>query len=148
LPTRLITNIAGAVTVSASVNLFPGGALNNGTGSLTDQESKLLETYVHESVAACLRLGYNDPQLLQIVLHHHETWNGSGFPDRLQGEAIPLGARITSVAEAFSALTSWRPYRDAWDARAALSEIRKGAEKGRYDPKVVETFNEVLGLTS
>jgi len=120
----------------------------NGTGSLTDQESKLLETYVHESVAACLRLGYNDPQLLQIVLHHHETWNGSGFPDRLQGEAIPLGARITSVAEAFSALTSWRPYRDAWDARAALSEIRKGAEKGRYDPKVVETFNEVLGLTS
>jgi putative two-component system response regulator len=66
----------------------------------------------------------------------------------LQGEAIPLGARITSVAEAFSALTSWRPYREAWEAGTALSEIRKGVAKGRYDPKVVEVLHEVLGLTS
>jgi HD-GYP domain-containing protein (c-di-GMP phosphodiesterase class II) len=120
----------------------------NGAGSLTDQESKLLETYVHESVAACRRMGYDDPRLLEIVLHHHEAWDGSGYPAGLQGEAIPLGARITSVAEAFSALTSWRPYRKAWDARAALSEIRKGMEKGRYDPKVVEVLHEVFGLTS
>jgi HD-GYP domain-containing protein (c-di-GMP phosphodiesterase class II) len=120
----------------------------NGTGSLTDQESKLLEIYVHESVAACRRLGYDDPHLLEIVLHHHEAWGGSGYPARLQGEAIPLGARITSVAEAFSALTSWRPYREAWEARTALSEIRKGVAKGRYDPKVVEVLHEVLGLTS
>ncbi len=116
----------------------------NGTGSLTDQEAGLLETYVHESVAACKRMGFEDPSLLEIVLHHHEAWDGSGYPEGLKGEAIPLGARITHVAEAFSALTSWRPYHEAWEARTALSEIRKGVEKGRYDPSVVNVLNEVF----
>jgi adenylate cyclase len=119
----------------------------NITGSLTEQEARLLETYVRESVVACQRLGYDDPQLLEIVLHHHEAWDGSGFPDRLQGEAIPLGARITSVAEAFSALTSKRPYREAWEPRAALAEIHKSAEKGRYDPKIAGILDELFGLT-
>ena len=50
--------------------------------------------------------------------------------------------------QAFSALTSWRPYHEAWDARTALSEIRKGAEKGRYDPKVVEVLNDIFRSTS
>ncbi|MGA2983213.1 MAG: HD domain-containing phosphohydrolase [Terriglobia bacterium] len=120
----------------------------NGTGSLTDQESELLEAYVHGSVAACRKLGYDDPRLLEIVLHPHEAWDGSGYPDGLKGEAIPLGARITAVASAFSALTSWRPYHEPWDARTALKEIRNGAEKGRYDPKVVEVLDDLLGLGS
>jgi HD-GYP domain-containing protein (c-di-GMP phosphodiesterase class II) len=116
----------------------------NRAGSLTDQESKLVEKYVYESVAACKRKGYVDPQLLEIVLHHHEAWDGSGYPDGLVGEAIPLGARITAVAESYSALTSWRPYHEAWDTRVAISEIRKGKEKGRYDPKVTDTLIEML----
>ncbi len=116
----------------------------NRLGSLSDQESKLVEKYVPESVSACRRMGYVDPHLLEIVLHHHETWDGTGYPDRLRGESIPLGARITAVAEAYSALTSWRPYHEAWDARVALSEIRKGMQKGRYDPKVVEALLEIL----
>lgn len=96
------------------------------------------------SVAACKRIGYVDPHLLDIIAHHHEAWDGSGFPDGLRGEAIPIGARITAVAEAYSALTSRRPYHDAWDTRVALSEARKGVEKGRYDPKVVDTLFEVI----
>jgi adenylate cyclase len=121
----------------------PHHVLNRG-GSLTDQESKLVEKYVHESVAACRRMGYVDPHLLDIVLHHHECWNGTGYPDGQRGEEIPLGARITSIAEAYSALTSWRPYREAWDLRVAVSEIRKGMEKGRYDPKVANVLIEML----
>ena len=121
----------------------PHHVLNRG-GSLTDQESKLVEKYVSESVSACRRMGYVDPRLLEVVLHHHETWNGTGYPDGLGGESIPQGARITAVAEAYSALTSWRPYHDAWDARVAMSEIRKGVQKGRYDPKVVEALLEIL----
>jgi HD-GYP domain-containing protein (c-di-GMP phosphodiesterase class II) len=116
----------------------------NRRGSLTDQEFKLMEKYVPESVAALKRMGYVDPRLLEIVAHHHEAWTGSGFPDGLRGEAIPLGARITAVAEAYSALTAWRPYREAWNARMALSELRKGAEKGRFDPRVVEALEEIL----
>jgi HD-GYP domain-containing protein (c-di-GMP phosphodiesterase class II) len=121
----------------------PHNVLNRG-GSLTDQESKLVEKYVQESVAACRRMGYVDPHLLEIVLHHHEAWDGTGYPDGLRGEDIPLGARITAVAESYSALTSWRPYHEAWDMRVAISEIRKGMEKGRYDPKVVTTLIEML----
>lgn len=116
----------------------------NRPGSLTEQETKLLDRYVQESVATLKRLGYVEPQLLEIVGHHREVWKGDGYPDGLQGEAIPIGARITAVAEAYSALTSWRPYREAWDARMALSELRKGAEHGRYDPRVVETLIELL----
>ena len=116
--------------------------------SLTDQESIQLENYVPESVAACRRMGYVDPQLLDIVLHHHEQWDGRGYPDRLKGEAIPLGARITAVAEAYSALTSWRPYHEAWDSRVALNEIRNDMERGRFDPKVVEALNQIFRLTS
>jgi HD-GYP domain-containing protein (c-di-GMP phosphodiesterase class II)/class 3 adenylate cyclase len=116
----------------------------NRPGSLTEQETKLLDRYVQESVATLKRLGYVEPQLLEIVGHHREVWKGGGYPDGLQGEAIPIGARITAVAEAYSALTSWRPYREAWDVRMALSELRKGAEHGRYDPQIVETLIELL----
>ncbi|MFZ0964488.1 MAG: HD domain-containing phosphohydrolase [Terriglobia bacterium] len=116
--------------------------------SLTDQEFNAIEKYVPESEAACRRMGYADPQLLEIVLHHRENWNGKGFPNQLKGEAIPLGARITAVAAAYSALTSWRPYHEAWDSRVALSEIRKDMERGRFDPKVVEALEELLQLTS
>jgi HD-GYP domain-containing protein (c-di-GMP phosphodiesterase class II)/class 3 adenylate cyclase len=116
----------------------------NRSGSLTEQETKLVEKYVQESVASMKRLGYVDPKVTEIVAHHHEAWSGAGYPDHLAGEAIPVGARITAVAEAYSALTAWRPYREAWDARVAISELRKGVEKGRYDPKVVVGLEELL----
>ena len=100
-----------------------------------------------ESVATLKRLGYVDPPLLEIVNHHHEAWNGSGYPMGLRGEAIPLGARITAVAETYSALTAWRPYREAWDSRMAVSAIRKELEKGRLDPKVVQALFELLQVS-
>jgi HD-GYP domain-containing protein (c-di-GMP phosphodiesterase class II)/class 3 adenylate cyclase len=116
----------------------------NRAGSLSEQEAKLVEKYVLESVATLKRLGYVDPRLLEIVEHHHETWIGNGYPGKLKGEEIPLGARITCVAEAYSALTSWRPYREAWDMRVALSELRKGAEQGRFDPQIVEALTDLF----
>jgi len=116
----------------------------NRAGSLTDQEAKLLQKYVSESVASLKRLGYVEPRLIEIVQHHHESWNGNGYPGGLKGEAIPIGARITAVGEAYAALTAWRPYRDAWDVRVALSEIAKGVDSGRYDPAVVVALNSIL----
>ena len=116
----------------------------NRSGSLTEQELRLLEKYAEQSVATLRRLGYVDPRLLEIVLHHREMWNGSGYAGKLKGEEIPIGARITAVAEAYSALTAWRPYRDAWDQRVAFGELRKGAEQGRFDPQVVETVMEMF----
>lgn len=112
--------------------------------SLTDQEFKFIEKYVIESVSSLKRLGYVDEQLLEIVRHHHELWNGEGYPDKLKGEEIPMGARITNIAEAFSAMTSWRPYRGPWDVRLAMNEIRKNSEKGYYDPQVVAVLFDIM----
>jgi adenylate cyclase len=120
----------------------------NRPSSLDPDDAKGLQKYVEESTAILRSKGYGDPQLLEIVLHHHECWDGSGYPDGLSGEAIPIGARITVVAEAYSALTSWRPYHDAWDKRVALSELDKGVKKGRYDPKVVDAVAQLFKLHS
>jgi adenylate cyclase len=116
----------------------------NRPASLTEQEIKLIEKYVFESIAILKRLGYVDETLLDIVKHHHELWNGNGYPDKLEGEAIPIGSRITAIAEVYGAMTSWRPYRGSWDVRLAVNELRKDTEKGHYDPKVAETLFEIL----
>ena len=120
----------------------------NRPASLTEQEVKFVEKYVIESVSSLRRLGYVNEQLLDVVKHHHEMWNGKGYPDGLKGEEIPIGARITAVAEAYSAMTSWRPYRGAWDVRLAVNEIRKATDRGAYDPRVVDILFEILKFDS
>ena len=79
----------------------------------------------------------------QIARHHHEHWDGTGYPDRLAGEAIPQPARLMAVADVFDALTSPRLYKEAWgfgDARKAIL-----AERGRqFDPDVVDAFDAVF----
>ncbi|MHB8108496.1 MAG: HD domain-containing phosphohydrolase, partial [Syntrophorhabdaceae bacterium] len=120
----------------------------NRQASLTEHEIKFVEKYVLESVASLKRLGYVNEQFLEIVKHHHELWNGNGYPDRLKGEEIPIGSRITTLVEDFSAMTSWRPYRGPWDVRLALNEIRKNTEKGYYDPQIVDILFQILKFES
>lgn len=80
-----------------------------------------------------------DEEILRLVRNHHEHFDGSGYPDRLAGKQIPLGARILAVADAFEAMTSERPYRKALSRSEALSEITRG--KGtQFDPEVVDCF--------
>jgi diguanylate cyclase (GGDEF)-like protein len=78
------------------------------------------------------------------VLHHHEHWDGSGYPDGLAGKEIPLGARIILVADAFEAITADRPYRPAQSVEAALAELRANAGS-QFDPAVVEGLERHLG---
>jgi len=137
------TVLVAGFTQNLGKEAVPHHILNR-VGRLSEPEMNLLEKYVPESVSALRRLGYVEPPLLEIVLHHHEMWNGNGYPDRLKGEGIPMGSRITAVADAYSALTSWRPYRDAWDQRMAFSELRKGTEQGRFDPQVVEALTTMF----
>jgi HD-GYP domain-containing protein (c-di-GMP phosphodiesterase class II) len=135
--------LLGAYVQDIGKEAVPHRVLNR-PGSLSEQETKLVEKYVQESVATLKRLGYVDPRLHEIVRHHHEKWDGGGYPEGLKGEEIPIGARITAVAEAYTALTAWRPYREPWDARVALSELHKGVEKGIYDPHVVDLLSDLL----
>jgi HD-GYP domain-containing protein (c-di-GMP phosphodiesterase class II) len=75
----------------------------------------------------------------KLVRASHERYDGSGYPDRLRGEQIPLGARIVAVCDAFHAMTSDRPYRPALSVREALDELQRCAG-AQFDPRVVNAF--------
>jgi HD-GYP domain-containing protein (c-di-GMP phosphodiesterase class II) len=79
----------------------------------------------------------------RIVLHHHERWDGKGYPAGLAGTAIPLGSRIVAVADAFDAMTSNRPYRDALAVSEAIDRLRDGAGS-QWDPDCVDVFNRLV----
>ena len=81
-----------------------------------------------------------------IILAHHERFDGSGYPRGLAGEEIPLGARIFSVADAYDAMTSNRPYREAKPVRDAIDEIRS-CSGTQFDPRVVDAFLKVSANT-
>lgn len=77
-----------------------------------------------------------------VARHHHERWDGTGYPDGLKGDAIPLAARIVSVADVFDALTSKRPYKEAWSSERGIAAIERGAG-GQFDPGVVAIFKDL-----
>jgi len=87
--------------------------------------------------------------LLHIARHHHERWDGKGYPDGLEGERIPPEARIVTVADVFDALTSRRCYKEAWPVDRALEFLQEGAGT-RFDPRCVEVLisqrNEIAGI--
>jgi putative two-component system response regulator len=109
-------------------------------GRLTPEEFEVVKT--HTVIGAGLLAGGRTEMLRmaeRVARSHHERWDGSGYPDGLCGEAIPLEARIVSVVDVFDALTSRRPYKQAWPIEEALEEIRK--QSGRqFDPRIVEAL--------
>ena len=119
--------------------------LLNRKGSLRNTEFEEVKKHPMEGLRVLKKHGYVAEALLNIVRHSHESFDGSGYPDGLKGEEIPLGARIVSVADTYDAMTSWRPYREKIEAKAALDEIQQGVKKGAYDPQVVTALGQVLG---
>jgi HD-GYP domain-containing protein (c-di-GMP phosphodiesterase class II) len=107
-------------------------------GDLTEQERQ--EIQQHAAVGAEI-VGSLEAyrQSVATIRHHHERWDGSGYPDGLQGEQIPLGSRLISVADAFDAMTSDRVYRPALPVETALAELRKG-QGTQFDPQIIELF--------
>jgi putative two-component system response regulator len=109
-------------------------------GKLTSQEFERMQEHV--SIGRSLVSGNNSPILVmaeQIILAHHEWWNGNGYPAGLEGNEIPIAGRIVAVADVFDALTHDRPYKKAWTVEAALSEVRLLVGR-QFDPSVVEAF--------
>jgi class 3 adenylate cyclase len=123
--------------------IVPHYILNRG-GSLSSSEFELIKTHTAESVRVMKSMGYENAAAHQIVKHSHESFNGTGYPEGLKGEKIPIGSRIVAVADAFDALTSKRPYRDSWERRASLDQIDRGVEKGLFDPKVVQALHKFM----
>ena len=77
------------------------------------------------------------------IRHHHESYNGSGYPDGLRGEGIPLFARIIAVADTYDAMTSDRPYRSGMSHDQAVAELRR-CSAAQFDPDVVTTFLSIV----
>lgn len=118
---------------------IPDGILLK-SGGLTENEMAIMRT--HPQIGADILKGSTSP-LLQaaatIALSHHEKYDGSGYPNRLQAQQIPLYGRIIAVADVFDALMSKRPYKEAWELERAVTMIRKGAGS-HFDPACVEAF--------
>lgn len=106
--------------------------------SLTTQEREIVEKHPVCGALVLLGLGLKGP-LLSLVLHHHERFDGNGYPARLRGEEIPVGARILSVADAYDAMTSPRSYNRVLSPEEALNELKR-CKGTQFDPVVVEAF--------
>ncbi len=117
-------------------------AILNKTAALTEEDRKMIENHpiYGDTIIGPLRFLEN---VQTLVRHHHERYDGTGYPERLKGEAIPHGARIIAVADSFDAMTSTRPYRAALPYDVAVDEIRKGSGS-QFDPAVVSVFLELL----
>jgi len=110
----------------------------NKPAKLTDDEFKHIKSHcdVGEHILTPI---VEDEEILKMVRHHHERYDGTGYPDRLKGEQIPLGARILAVADTFDAMTSERPYREAMSDETACAEIER-CKGTQFDPEVADAF--------
>ncbi|MFC4427104.1 diguanylate cyclase [Deinococcus navajonensis] len=108
-------------------------------GRLTPQEWQTMQTHATRGLELASRIPALAPQVLEIVAHHHERWDGGGYPAGLRGEQIPLLARVFSVCDVYDALVSERPYKAPWSRADARAEIERQAGK-QFCPVVVTAF--------
>ncbi|MBS1251651.1 MAG: Cyclic di-GMP phosphodiesterase response regulator RpfG [Anaerolineales bacterium] len=111
-------------------------------GSPTDDEWDIIRQHPVHAYEMLRPIPYLRPAL-DIPYYHHERWDGAGYPQGLKGEAIPLPARIFAVVDVYDALTSDRPYRDAWSEEDAVEHIHEEAGQ-HFDPEVVGEFLEII----
>ncbi len=84
--------------------------------------------------------------VLPIIRHHHEKMNGTGYPDCLQGEDIPITARVLTIVDVYDALTTERPYKEALGEDQALAVMKKEVKKGWWDPRLFDAFHEMMQI--
>jgi PAS domain S-box-containing protein len=112
-------------------------------GSLTDDESDRKNRHTLNGVAMIRDIPFLPTGTRQVVRNHHERWDGSGYPDALAGNEIPLLARMFSFVDVFDALTSERPYKTAWSIERARQEVERNAGT-QFDPSLVKPFLRAL----
>lgn len=125
----------GKIAVPDGVLLKPG--------PLDGAERQRIQAHPGAGAALVQGLRSLDP-VRPIILHHHERWDGSGYPDGLRGEEIPLPARIMAVVDVYDALRTRRPYKPQLSVDETLAILRKETEAGAWDPRVVTTLIQLL----
>lgn len=129
----------GKIAIPDSILLKPG--------RLTDEEFNIMKTHTTRGCEILESLNYTQDQqyynyCYEICRHHHERWDGRGYPDGLKGDEISVWAQATSIADVYDALTSVRVYKDAYTHEEATAMILRG-ECGTFNPKLLECFLEV-----
>jgi putative two-component system response regulator len=117
-------------------------AILNKPDKLTDKEYEHVQTHseVGENILVFV---VEDNRILEVVAHHHERYDGRGYPGGLTGKQIPLGARILAVADAYDAMTSGRPYREAMSVKTTCAEIRSSIGN-QFDPDIAEALLRIV----
>jgi putative two-component system response regulator len=130
-----VVHDVGKIAVPDAILLKPG--------KLTEEEWKLMREHpvVGERICAPLK---SFRLALPIIRHHHEKLDGSGYPDGLRGEAIPITARVLQIVDVYDALTSERPYKKAFSIADALQTMKKEVAKGWWDPHIFEQFEQLM----
>jgi HD-GYP domain-containing protein (c-di-GMP phosphodiesterase class II) len=115
----------------------------NSSSRLTDEEYKKIKEHPVLGDKILEGLPSFKGKVSKIVRHHHESWDGSGYPDNLSGTDIPLGARIVAIADSYHAMTSDRPYRKGLPVKEAVNILKDGAGK-QWDPNLVDKFIQTI----
>ncbi len=124
----------GKIGISDTLLLRPG--------KLSDEEMEIIREHPQLGASMIQVLGEMHP-IVPLILHHHEAYDGTGYPAGIKGENIPLISRIIAVADAFDAMTSDRPYRERCSKHEAIAELKNCAGR-KYDPRIVQIFLKVL----
>jgi putative nucleotidyltransferase with HDIG domain len=139
-----LAHLCGLVHDIGKIGLPPG--LLDKPGALTLEERRQMQT--HSEIGQRILAKVDDyAEIAKIVRHHHERIDGAGYPDGLRGHEIPLISRIIAVADAYNAMTSDRPYRDAMPSRVARLRLAQAVE-GQFDTSVVAAFEAILAASS
>lgn len=125
----------GKVAVPDAILLKPG--------RLTEDEWKIIRQHPIVGERICQPLK-SFRLVLPIIRHHHEKFNGSGYPDGLSGDAIPVTAKVMQMVDVFDALTTDRPYKKAFPVSDALNTMREEVAKGWWDPQVFDHFEQMI----
>ena len=114
-------------------------------GPLTEEEWEIMKSHAERGERICNSMR-SLALVLPIIRHHHERWDGTGYPDGLKGDEIPVLARILQLADIYDALTTARPYKRALSPEDALQVIRSEVKKGWREPRLVEVFADILPM--
>lgn len=143
IATEEIELIVGAARIHDLGKVGTSDATLHKPGKLTEEERRAFERHASDGAAILQHLAQYQEAAI-IVRHHHERWDGRGYPSGLAGEEIPFGSRVIAVADTYDAMTSDRSYRRALPHAVAMAEIRRCAGT-QFDPRIVAAFERAMG---
>jgi putative nucleotidyltransferase with HDIG domain len=118
----------------------------NKPGRLTDEEFGQVKAHPRAGYDMLVEAGVDSAMALEVCLHHHEKVDGSGYPDRLKGDAISLYAKMGAVCDVYDAITSDRPYKAGWHPAESIRRMAQWAKEGHFDERVFQAFVKCVGI--